>query len=424
MPKIYQLKISLHEDYIQPPIWRKVTINGEKTLFDLHYVIQGAMGWQCSHLYAYYHADSSKKHPDRRNVGYADVRLMEGELDYKDDKLFKIKDIFKNIDDLMFYEYDFGDGWEHSIRLEAIIETAQDSKPACIDGERNCPPEDCGGLPGYLDLVEAMKKPKSQEARELREWLGETYNPEKFNLKKANHDIEYGRTMTEANMMRDMLFAGNSGDSGLDISSFMNSLISGNQNFQKQMNRLSAVGKVLTLKISVQGIKPEISRTIEVESKIKFRDLMKLIRASFGWLDANTDMGYYFTIDGKKFGKASLFNGWYSPAMQKKVPSGVYDDSTIKLNEFFMTVGEAVNSNMPLYAWKFRVKCEAINDKDKKNTNYPICIAGKGNLTPKPTSFNEIEKYIAFIETNTDIPENADLEKINEFFDGFRKKKA
>jgi hypothetical protein len=422
MPQIYQLKIMLFEGHIQPPIWRRVTINGEKTLFDLHYVIQGAMGWQCSHLYAYYHADSSNKYPNRRNDSYADLRLTGDEMDYKDDKLFKIKDIFKKVGDLMFYEYDFGDSWEHSIRLEVITETDQDSKPACINGERNCPPEDCGGLPGYFELVEAVKNPKSQEAKEFREWLGETYNPEKFNLKKANHDIEFGRTMTEANMMRDVLFSGNGGG-GLDISTFMNSLISGNENFQKQMNRLSVSGKVFELKISVQGLKPEVSRTIEVEPKLKFRDLMKFIRASFGWLDGGSDMGYYFIIDGKKFGKSSLFNGWYSPESQKKIPSGLYDDSKIKLSEVFTAVGEAVNSNMPLYAWKFRIKCEAIKDKDKKNPNYPVCVAGKGNITPKPTSFKEIEQYIAFIAQSDHIPVEADLEKINRFLEGFRKKK-
>ena len=422
MTKIYQLKITLFERDIKPLIWRRITIDGEKTLFDLHYVIQGAMGWQCSHLYAYYHPDSSGTYPDTSNGGYADMRLMEDDSHYKDDKFIKIKDIFKNIGDLMFYEYDFGDSWEHSIRLEAITETAQDTKPACIDGERNCPPEDCGSVSGYFELVESVKNPKSQRARELREWLGETYNPEKFSLKKANHDIEFGRKMTEANMMRDVFLSGNAGDS-LDIYALINSLISSNQNFQKQTNRLSVSGKVFELKVSVQGIKPEISRTIEVEPNLKFRDLMKLIRASFGWLDANTEMGYYFIIDGKKFGKTSLFNGWYSPTAQKKIPSGLYDDSRIKVSEVFTEVGEAVNSNMPLYAWKFRIKCEAIKDKDKKNTNYPVCVAGKGNLTPTPTNFNEMEQYIAFIDKSDDILVVADLEKINVFLDSFRKKK-
>jgi len=424
MPHIYQLKIMLFEGHIQPPIWRRVTINGEKTLFDLHYVIQGAMGWQCSHLYAYYHADSSNKYPNRRNTGYADLRLTGDEMDYKDDKLYKIKDIFKKVGDLMFYEYDFGDSWEHSIRLETIIETTQDSKPACIDGERNCPPEDCGSLPGYLDLVESVKNPKSQRARELRQWLGETFNPEKFDLKKANHDIEYGRTMTEVNIMRDILFDGNNGNAGLDISAFLNNLISGNHALQKQMNRLSTSGKILTLKVSVQGMKPEISRTIEVESKLKFRDLMKLIRASFGWLDGGSDMGYYFVIDGKKFGKNSLFNGWYTAESQKKIPSGLYDDSAIKLGEVFMAEGDAISSNMPLYAWKFRIKCEAIKDKDKKNTNHPICVAGKGNLTSKPNHFNEMEQYIAFIAKSNEVSESADLEQINECLVGFKKKKT
>lgn len=422
MPQSFQFKITLLPGHIEPPIWRKIIIDSEKTLFDLHYVIQGAMGWTGSHLYAYYHADE-KGDINRTRNGYADLRLMEGEPGYHDDKFFRIKDIFKNIDDMMFYEYDFGDGWEHIIRLEAITETSQKTVSMCIDGERNCPIEDCGGLYGYLSLVEAVKNPRSKQAREMREWIGEPYNPEKFDLQVANHNIEFVRKMTESNIVQSTFFGGNSGNLGLDISDFLDSLIFGNQDFFRQINRLSLSGQVLVLKITVQGLKPEVSRTIEVEPKLKFRDLMKLIRASFGWISAETDMGYYFILGGDKFGKTSLFKGWYSQVAQKKIPAVLYDDSTIKLSDVFTEEGIAVNCYMPLNAWKFRIKCTSIKIKEK-NKDYPTCVAGKGNLTQVPQIFDTLELYINSLSAGKGIiSANADLEAINGYLRNIKKKK-
>ncbi|RYU96746.1 IS1096 element passenger TnpR family protein [Emticicia agri] len=419
MPQIYQLKITLFEKHIQPPIWRTITINSEQTLFDLHYVIQGAMGWECAHLYAYYHVNSSKK-PDRKRAGYADLALVGDESDFEDGSSYKIRDIFQTIGDSMLYEYDFGDSWIHTVCLEEISYTLHKVSPFCIDGQRNCPPEDCGSLPGYLELVEALKKPNSKQAKEFKEWLGETYNPEEFSIQQANYRIQLYINSSETNMFDKTVFDVDD-NLNINVADFLNLLLHGDEIFNEPINYSSVSGKVLVLKITVQGVKPEISRTIEVASSLKFRDLMKLIRASFGWIDANTDMGYYFIIGGQKIGKTSLFNGWYMPTLQKKIPSQLFDDSTIKLNQVFTEKGVAINSKMPLHAWKFRIKCESIKKKDK-NANYPVCVAAKGNLTSKPSTFEEIGDYIDFINKPNDIPSDADLESINRLLTGFRKK--
>jgi len=89
--------------------------------------------------------------------------------------------------DVLLYEYDFGDGWEHEIILEKIIEEDEKNQiPRCIDGKQNCPPEDCGGIWGYEDLLKVIKDKKHDEYEEMMEWLGEEFDPDYFNINEVN----------------------------------------------------------------------------------------------------------------------------------------------------------------------------------------------------------------------------------------------
>jgi hypothetical protein len=96
----------------------------------------------------------------------------------------------------IIYEYDFGDGWEHSVVLEKIVPREKSTYyPVCMDGKRNCPPEDCGGPGGYADLLEITGNPKHEEYREMIEWLGEGFDPEEFDIDTINEllqDKDYG----------------------------------------------------------------------------------------------------------------------------------------------------------------------------------------------------------------------------------------
>jgi hypothetical protein len=85
------------------------------------------------------------------------------------------------------YEYDFGDGWEHELVVEART-AAEDGQayPACIAGEGACPPEDCGGVYGFAELKEVLAGPDSEERDEMREWMGEDFDPAHFDLAAAN----------------------------------------------------------------------------------------------------------------------------------------------------------------------------------------------------------------------------------------------
>ncbi|HYA40778.1 MAG TPA: plasmid pRiA4b ORF-3 family protein, partial [Syntrophobacteraceae bacterium] len=93
------------------------------------------------------------------------------------------------------YEYDFGDCWLHDVLLEAILLKEQGVKyPRCIDGKRACPPEDCGGVPGYHRVLEILGNPDHDEYQETIDWVkgqtrgGRTYQPDKFNPEKVHFD--------------------------------------------------------------------------------------------------------------------------------------------------------------------------------------------------------------------------------------------
>lgn len=81
------------------------------------------------------------------------------------------------------------DNWEHEITLEKILPRQKDLKyPLCIDGERACPPEDCGSIPGYYELLEVLNNPKHRRHKEITEWLGRKYEPEYFNPEEVSFD--------------------------------------------------------------------------------------------------------------------------------------------------------------------------------------------------------------------------------------------
>ena len=87
------------------------------------------------------------------------------------------------------YTYDFGDNWEHKIQLEKILPRDKNIEyPACIAGKRACPPEDCGGIWGYEEFLEAINNPDHEEHEEMLEWVGGEFNPEHFDVNEVSFD--------------------------------------------------------------------------------------------------------------------------------------------------------------------------------------------------------------------------------------------
>lgn len=175
-PNIYQLKVSL--DSIKPQIWRRFQVRSDTNLVKLHKSIQSVMGWKDYHLYCF----------EAYGVEYADPYLVDdpddGMLDAYE---FDVEFFFPRIRSKCHYVYDFGDGWQHTIVLEKRLQPEPGEKyPLCIDGERNCPPEDCGGVSGYRELVRVLRNPKHKDYKMMRQWAGVRWNPEKFDRESVN----------------------------------------------------------------------------------------------------------------------------------------------------------------------------------------------------------------------------------------------
>ncbi len=178
MPKIYLLKITLLQS--TPPIFRRLLVPSNFLLSNLHKIIQTAMGWTNSHLHQFIKND--KNYTERMGMDY-----LWDEEDNVDYLTIEISDLLEKEMDSIIYEYDFGDGWEHEVLLEEILERDQNIiYPICVDGAMNCPPDDCGGIFGFYEMLKILKQPKHEEYKSYLMWLGGKYDPEKFDLKKVN----------------------------------------------------------------------------------------------------------------------------------------------------------------------------------------------------------------------------------------------
>ena len=175
LPPIYQIKINLNN--AKPPIWRRVLVPSQINLATLHTLIQTVMGWQNCHLHQFI---------DGRifygvNDGFSD------EMGYEDEHQYQLNQILKTVKDQFIYEYDFGDNWEHTILLEKILPHAKDKQqPRCITGRCACPPEDCGGIWGYQDLVDILNDLKHPEYADSLEWVGGEFDYKYFNIDDIN----------------------------------------------------------------------------------------------------------------------------------------------------------------------------------------------------------------------------------------------
>ena len=174
--QIYQLKIVLKNS--KPAIWRRVCVKSDILLADLHRIIQTTMGWTDSHLHQF----------EINQTYYApkDFELEES----KDYKRVHLQTWLNQEKGKILYEYDFGDGWIHEIILEKILPFSESQKlPVCTGGKRNCPPEDCGGVWGYAELMETIANPKHPEYKEMKEWLGSDFDPEYFDMEEINEGL-------------------------------------------------------------------------------------------------------------------------------------------------------------------------------------------------------------------------------------------
>lgn len=175
---VYQIKVALL--WTKPPIWRRLLVPSSMTFEQLHDVLQTAMGWENEHMHEFTAGKRRIAQPEPSD-GFMDMPLVENE------RTARLSDVLRRAGAKMTYTYDFGDGWEHGIVLEKRMPPDPDAVyPICLDGQLACPPEDCGGVPGFYRLLDILANPKHKEHKELREWVGGSFDPEAFSVDKVN----------------------------------------------------------------------------------------------------------------------------------------------------------------------------------------------------------------------------------------------
>jgi len=173
---VYQFRIVLKD--IEPPVWRRIQVPLTYSFWDLHIAIQDAMGWTDTHLHEFVLTDP--KSGRDLHIGIPDEDL---EFDSRTLPGWKkrISDFFLKENTEAEYVYDFGDNWVHSIIFEKSLPYAEGPEyPQCIEGERACPPEDCGGPDGYQDFLEAIMDPDDERHNEFLDWVDGDFAPEEF----------------------------------------------------------------------------------------------------------------------------------------------------------------------------------------------------------------------------------------------------
>lgn len=176
---VFRLKVTLRGS--RPPIWRRFLVPGGITLKRLHDCLQAVMGWTDSHLHQF-EADGELYGTSDREYGV--MRRSENTT--------KVDQLLRRPKDRLIYEYDFGDGWEHDVVLEAILPPGGGPYPWVEAGRRACPPEDVGGIWGYADFLETLRNPKDPRYEETLEWAGGPFDPELFDPREINLDIHGG----------------------------------------------------------------------------------------------------------------------------------------------------------------------------------------------------------------------------------------
>jgi hypothetical protein len=177
---MYDLKVTLRE--VDPPVWRRFRVGGATSLAGLHEILQIVLGWLNYHLYEFAVGDQRYEAPEE---------APEGEDPTSSTTIDQLR---LEVGSRFTYLYDWGDEWWHDIEVEAISPAPDIPQlPVCIAGERACPPEDCGGPPGYADLLRYLADPTDREVADFADWLDPDWLPEQFDVSEVNETLRAAR---------------------------------------------------------------------------------------------------------------------------------------------------------------------------------------------------------------------------------------
>jgi hypothetical protein len=181
--QVLQLKVTLKGS--KPPIWRRVLVESSATLDQLHEVIQAAFGWWNYHLYEFEFG--------RTRYGIPDPDGFDFGPPIRDARKARLDEV-AGTGSAFTYTYDFGDNWEHKVIVEKVLDASPvASLPACINGRRAGPPEDCGGVWGYEELLAILGDPSHPEHAERAEWAsawgGAALDPDAFDPNEFSDNL-------------------------------------------------------------------------------------------------------------------------------------------------------------------------------------------------------------------------------------------
>jgi hypothetical protein len=169
--EIATLRIELKDS--DPPIWREVEVPTSITLKVLHDIVQVTMGWLDYHLWEFAIAGQIYGLPMDDDWGTAPRKVASR---------VRLRDVLSTGTTAIDYTYDFGDNWEHRLTVSDVRQGEPGIPfPRLIGGERDCPPEDCGGIPGFYEMLEARADPTHPDHVEITEWLDE-YDPDELDV--------------------------------------------------------------------------------------------------------------------------------------------------------------------------------------------------------------------------------------------------
>jgi hypothetical protein len=180
---VYQIKVGLRG--ATPPIWRRLEVPADISLARLHTVIQIAFGWDDSHLHVF-------------DTPYGSFGTADADLGHRPETSVTLEQVAPAANSTLRYTYDFGDDWDHDILVEEVLDHNETAGyPRCTGGRRAAPPDDCGGIWGYAELVEVLNDPADQEHKDRLEWLGlddaAEFDPDRFDAAAVTRALSFAR---------------------------------------------------------------------------------------------------------------------------------------------------------------------------------------------------------------------------------------
>lgn len=155
---IFQVKVGLRG--AKPPIWRRLEIPADISLAQLHEVIQVAFEWNGGHMHVF-------------ETDYGEFGKADAALGHSSETAVTLEQVAPAAGRRIRYTYDFGDNWKHEIVVEKTVQRDSTLRyPRCTGGRRAAPPDDCGGVWGYAELVGVLGDPAHPEHDDMLEWLG------------------------------------------------------------------------------------------------------------------------------------------------------------------------------------------------------------------------------------------------------------